>query len=371
MRPLLAGLGLAVCARLPRPAAACGAMFHRPGEMAEQRTFEAIFSPGDGQVQVDYKVIYQGGATEFGWVLPIPGAFLNLEDSTADFEALFAATNPELDLEEVKEGGCMAGNSKGEDGLGGGDDTGSAVDIVAQGFTGTYGYTVLEATDTSALVAWLDAHGWEMGASAEGLQAYVDEGGYQFVAVELAADHEGADDEEVYALPGIAIQYEGARVEWPARMARYGMDGLTHSILYVRGDQRARLSGGWTEVALPLVWDDGEAPDYLRYEAFPGELSAAGTERAFATVFAGPVAADVVGSDADEGWVTRFETLSQPDVHTADAVFAVDAGTEELRTLISNRGGCQKPEGALLLVLPGLGLLARRRLSRSSPRPRG
>jgi len=354
---LIALSGLAACALLLRPAQACGGFFHKPGELAEQRTFEAIFTPGPGQVQVDYKVIYAGAAADFGWVLPIPGAFLDLQDSQADFDGLRAETKADEDLKEIRHTGCGGADKSG--GLG---DTGTTgVDVVAQGFTGTYAYMVLEATDTTALTDWLTGHGWELGTSVDGLQAYIDDGGYQFVAVALQSDHEATSDDEAFELPGIAISYEGARVEWPARMARYGMQGLTHTVLYVRGQQRARITAGWTEVELPSVWDQGEEPDYMRYSAWPETLASIGQDQGFATVFAGPVDPSVIGIDSDAGWVTRFETLSMPEVHTADVVFGLDGGTDEMRTVISNRGGCNRPAGALFFLLPGVGLVALRR----------
>lgn len=339
------------------PALPCGGFFHAPGDMAEQRTFQAIFEPGDGQVRVDYRVIYQGAAQDFGWVLPIPGAFLSLGDGEVeDFEALAAATDPELDLKEARDSGCMGGGSKDGGGLGD-SGTGGTVEVVAQGFTGTYQYTVLEASGSQALLDWLSTHGWDVDASAEGIEAYVNEGGWQFVALALQAGHDEATDEDAFKLPPITLEYQGDRLAWPARLARYGMEGVVHTVLYVRGDQRARISGGWSEVAVPSLWDQGEDPDYMVNEAWPERLYEIGADQGFATVFAGPY---------EEGWVTRFEHRAPAEAFTADVDFAVDAGTEELHTVISNRGGCNKPAGAaLLLVLPALGLL--RRLGRPVP----
>lgn len=335
---------------LSAPALPCGGFFHAPGDMAEQRTFEAIYEPGDGQVRADYRVYYQGAAADFGWVLPIPGDFLSLGDGDMeDFDDLRDATEPERDLKEGKSGGCLVGGAKG----GGFDNGTEGVEVVAQGFTGTYAYTVLETTSSAALLGWLSDNGWQVETTADGIEDYVDEGGWQFVALAMQADHDDADDEEVFKLPPVTLEYTGDRLVYPARLARYGMTGAVHSILYVRGDQRARISEGWTEVELPSLWDQGEDPDYMENQAWPEELYQIGADQGFATVFAGPY---------QDGWVTRFENRAPVDAFNADVEFEVDAGDEELRTVISNKGGCNKPEGAafLLLLLPGLGMVRRR-----------
>lgn len=342
-------------ASLVSPALACGGFFPPPGYLAASNTQEAIFTPGDGEVKVEYRVLATGDAPDFGWIIPIPGEFLDLQAEEGEiFRDLNAATDPREELDEVKQGGCLRGASKGGDNAFDTGGAGGGVDVVAEGFSGPWEYVALTATSSDALVLWLDQHGFDVGPSGPSLDAYVADGTFQFVAITLSQEI----DEGVIEAPPVAIRYSGDRIVYPARMSRYSLAGTQHTILYVKGDQRARVSDGWAEADLPLVWDDGEDPDYMRYEAYPEAVADLGRDRGYAVTFAGMV---------DGVWVTRFETIASPEVHTADVQFAVDAGTAELHTLISNRGGCETPEGAEALLLPALvaaGAWGRRRARR-------
>ncbi len=325
---------------LIQPAHACGGLFHPPDDLAESETLEAILQPGDGFVQIDYRVIYRGDAESIGWVIPLPGAFESLEDGDESrFDDLRAETDPIEDLREFRNSGC---GDKSD-----GGDTGGLT-VVAQGFTGTYTWSALDATSSDALLGWLSGNGFELGDAGATIEEYVAEGGYQFLAVEVAEAPSGAS-----TLPPLSVRYSGDRVEYPARMARHGMDSYSHVVLYVLGDQRARISAGWTEQELPFVWDDGEDPDFVRYDLWPMALDDAGRAGAFAVIYAGEYGGDRV---------TRFEVRGASEIFSSDVVFAMDGGTEEMHTVLSNRGGCRAPEGAKgLLFLPGLWWLGRRR----------
>jgi Uncharacterized protein conserved in bacteria (DUF2330) len=334
-------------------AQACGGFYHEPGLLAESQSFEAIFEAGDGQVRADYRVLYSGDAADFGWVLPFPGAFVSLADgSSAAFDDLREGTAPDEDLVEPREPACRNDKGLANDG-GGFGDTGSAVEVVGEGFTGTYDYLVLEADSADALVDWLEERGWDLGESATAVDAYVADGVWRFLAIELAVT-EGEEQTSSRELPPISLVYEGDSLIYPARMARSGLTSSTHTTLYVKGDQRARISAGWTEIDVDLLWDDGEDPDYMRYSAWPEALAELGGEGSFGVVYAG---------EWEDGWLTRFETVADPEFYDNDVTFLLDAGTDAtVHTLISNRGGCNAPEGAALLWLgPGLWFLGRRR----------
>lgn len=337
------------------PAAhACAGFFHPPDRLAESNTQEVIFEQDGAEVVVEYRVNLEVDVKDFGWVIPIPGPFVTMEDGDADrFEDLRNSTEPEKDLKEIEEGGCGAKSMglKSDSANAGGGDTAGGVTIVYTGSTPTWSYVVLEATDSQDLLDWLAEHGWSVGDSAPSIEAYVAEGGFQFVAITLGIDEVESTVET--ELPPVRIRYEGSELLFPSRMAQYASEPMMHTTIYVMGDQRARVSDGWTQVDVPYVWDDGEAPDYMEYEAWPEKLAEIGDQGGYGLIYAGP-------APDGSGWVSRFETLAERGVHTVDAVFALDAGEEELHTVISNRGGCNKPEGAGLL-LPLFGVLWTRR----------
>lgn len=331
---------------------ACGGFYHEEARQAEAGWLEALFEPGDGFVEVTYEAGLTLDAARFGWVVPIPGPFVSLEDGDADrLGALFHETSARYDLEAESSGGCGAVAAK--DGAGNLSDSGGdrGVTVVDAGSTGTYDYTVLEATSTDALLAWLGDHGWPVGETAPALDAYVGDGGWQFVALALSADLDGESVVDTEVTP-IRIRYEGDRVVFPMRMNLGSALGLVRTIVYVAGDERARVAGGWGQRDLDLIHEPGEDSETLAYEALDAALADAGASRELALTFAGEI---------DGRFVSRFETAAAPENHDADAEFAVDAGTEPLHLLISNRTGCDRPEGAAAaLLLPGVALLLRR-----------
>ena len=250
----------------PSPALACAGFFHEDNALAESSYEEAIFQKGDGWVEVQYKVDLSVNTSDFGWVIPIPGEFQSFGDGdTALFTALFAETSPELDLEEPRQSGCGAA-SKGGD-LGGTSNYSDGVTLIYQGSTPSYDYSVVTADASDALLTWLSDNGWNPGETAASITDYVNEGGYQFVAVKTHIDPVTETVETT--LPPAKIRYSGDQIRYPARMGRYAQDTQLSSILYVLGDQRARISGGWDQVELPEVSDEGEDPDFVHYSEYP------------------------------------------------------------------------------------------------------
>lgn len=338
------------------PAWACGGMFGPPDSMALSHTQEAIFSRGDGEVQVDYRVLYNGDTTDFGWVIPIPGDFVSLKDTPdGTFDDLREATRPLEDLVNVSAGGCMGDAAlKGGDadtaGLDGERDLYPGIEVVGSGFTGTYAYTVLDAISADALLLWLEDNGLSVGPSGPTIEEYVAEGGWQWIAVKLETTT--TDAQETQKLPGVSIRYVGDRMVFPARMAQTSMAEEIHTIVYVKGDEAARASAGWTSAVLDRVYDEGESGNYLLYEAYPELLREGGARHEFQAIYAG---------EMDGTWVTRFEVLAEPENLTVDADFALDAGINPFHLVITNHaGGCA---GAMGWLAPGLllGLKRRRR----------
>lgn len=335
------------------PAWACGGMFGPPKSMALSNTQEAIFSLGDGEVQVDYRILYNGDTTDFGWVIPIPGDFVSLEDTPdGTFDDLRTATRPLEDFVDVSEGGCLGGTAlKGGDfDSAGGGDNGlyPGVEVIGSGFTGTYAYTVLEATNSDSLLLWLETNGLSVGPSGPTIEAYVAEGGWRWIAIKLETDN--TDAEETQKLPGVSIRYGGDRMVFPSRMAKSSMAEEIHTIVYVKGDQAARASAGWTSAVLEEVYEEGESGDYVLNEVYPQVLRVGGAGHEFQAIYAGEI---------DGTWVTRFEVLADPINHTVDADFALDAGTDAFQLVITNHaGGCS---GAAWWLAPGLLLGLRRR----------
>lgn len=341
----------------PTPALACAGFFHEDGALAESSYEEAIFQKGDGWVEVQYKVNLEVDASDFGWIIPIPGEFQSFGDGdSALFTNLFNTTAPELDLEEVESGGGCLDASKGGVLTDSANSTAGGITVVYQGSTPSYDYSVLAADSSDAMLAWLTENGWNPGESSAALEDYVNEGGYQFVAVKTHIDP--VTETVQTTLPPAKIRYSGDQIRYPARMGRYAQAEVLSSIVYVLGDQRARISGGWDQVEVPEIADEGEDPDYVHYTMYPETIAGIGRDGGYALTYAGAY---------KDGWVTRFETTAPREINSVDVEFAVDEGTDSpLHLVLSNTApaGCTTSGGARGLgMLALLGLLHRRRRS--------
>lgn len=322
----------------------CAGLVHDDEALAESGASETVFERLDGSVEVTYEVVYEGDATDFGWVVPIPGEVLEVVDGDAERLARLRTTSaPEVFVEAPAEAkkGCFGGSAKGGDGRA--NDAlagGNGVDVLAEGFTGTYGYAVVAADDAAALAAWADAGGWSLAGVQADLQHYLDLG-QPLVLFDLHPD--AAETGPARALPPITVRYAGDALAFPAVMARSG--GLEQrTTVYVLADSRADLVDGWSVVDLDEVNGAGEAADVLAER-----LRDLGADRTWARTWAG---------NAEGRFLTRFDLLAEAADHTDDAIFAPDGTTygQALAIYVWEPG-----EAWLLLPLGALLLGARRR----------
>ena len=347
-----------MAAAMTPDANACAGIFHEEGLLAESDTQEVILEDiGDGAVQVHYRAVYEGDSPDFGWIIPVPGVITDLDDGDlADFDDVRDVSQPIIDrfyesTSEDSSGGCGRA-SKGGDALNladtgyASDRAGNGVSVLAEGFTGTYDYALLEATDASELLQWLDDNGWSVGGSEADLEAYIADG-WQFAALGVAVD-EAETYEDGRELPPVTLTYEGD-MAFPARMARAAGAAEQRTTLYVIGDQRARITSGWSEGTLPKISGDINDDAEALYQDALRDLSA--DAATYAVTYS---------DDFDSRWLTRFDTLTPAADHTADPVLVVDAGDQKASTEIElHEGGATRRSnhrGLLLLLAPMLGL---------------
>lgn len=333
------------------PAAwACAGLVHVEGDLAESDHAEVVFATAGGEVEVSYRVGYTGTAAEFGWVIPVPGDVAAVEDGDADlFQRLRGLTAPTVSYETGSGsdgGGCALGCGSGSK-AGGSPTSTDGLTIVAEGFTGTYDFVVVEATDPAGLQAWLDAAGWS-GLAEEDLEHYVDLGA-SFVALSLHPDvattPSGGRD-----LPPLRVRYAGGEQRFPSVLARNAAVDTQRTTVWVVGDTRATVSG-WSSEDPTRLQANGLDPAVVFLDA----LGALGADQRWLRSWAGP---------GEGAFVTRFDTWAPAEVHDTDAVFAFEASTEELHTSIDATDGGGSTASLGLLV--GCGLWVRRRAQPSS-----
>ena len=111
---------------IAQAAVGCGGMFGPVGGEVFSDAQQVLFELDGATVQVEYLVDYGGDQVDFGWVIPIPGAFDTLEEGDpARFEELAWQTGPDITYVAEEQGGGCGPADKGEANLAGRSDQGS------------------------------------------------------------------------------------------------------------------------------------------------------------------------------------------------------------------------------------------------------
>lgn len=238
---LAAALSVSVTLLRPDSVEACGCFSPpepTPDELdyaVNQESEMIIFEVGETTVSAHVLIRYQGKASTFAWIVPVPNApGLELSETFA-FAFLDEATRPEIDV-EVRDL-CPAPNyvctrhdpcpfdggwGPGSDASAPSQDAGPVppmpppVDVIGRETIGAYETITFGAGDAAAAVAWLREEGFLVNASsAPFMQPYAD-AGMVFVAARLVA---GADVDEIRPLK---MTYEGTVPMIPLRLTAVG-----------------------------------------------------------------------------------------------------------------------------------------------------
>jgi hypothetical protein len=363
------GLLLAVGTAWP-----CAALLTRDGgALATSDAQEVILERNDAGVLTRYRVSYDGDAESFGWLIVTRGTVGEGDITEADeglFDELREATQPRITVYEMatdaddaafwggRGRGCGCNDSKGmsksadDVALSGGGsnafgDTGG-ISITAEGFAGPFAYTALAATDSDALVNWLEENDFSLGETASTLEHYIEEGDFTFVAVSLIPDTAETPGEG-RTLPALAIQSDAEQMEFPARMALTGMAEELRTTVWVLGEETAEAVEGWGSAP---VYDIGGGSDpMLDYDELLRD-NANAEEKRYVTPFTGEV---------DGRWVTRFDTLAHRSLHTDDPVFDYTGHREEWHLEIIVDEGYEGAAIWFWMSIFGMGIASRRR----------
>jgi hypothetical protein len=200
----LALLGLAL--GYTTDASACGCFTPPDPSVPIVQAGERIaFAMADGQVTAHIQIQYQGSATDFGWLLPLPSV-PTLELGTDElFTQLLATTQPKYKLTRVYDGNCSfdpsrgfglggtpsANGGGGSGGQGGGDTPGSP--LVYQDSIGPYDYAVLKADTKDAMLQWLSDNRYFVPAGTDdAIGPYIRPGSF-FLALKLKSGNSVGD----------------------------------------------------------------------------------------------------------------------------------------------------------------------------------
>ncbi len=229
-------LGLA----LSPAAQACGGFFCDNNQPVEQNAERIIFSidEEEGVVESHVQIFYQGPSSEFAWVVPVPNNPEVFLSSTAMFDMLSRQLAPSFFLNISEEGKCTEPFSFGRneyalDSAASPETDSSGVAVVQSGQVGPYDMVVLQASDTTELITWLQDNGYDLPAALDPVLApYVAQESY-FLGLKLAKDRDAGDIEP------IAFSYAGTQPSVPIQLTSVAAAPDMRLETYIFSDHRA------------------------------------------------------------------------------------------------------------------------------------
>ncbi len=332
---------------LIHPAFACGGFVPKPGEIVSSDAQQALYDIGSDSVTVTYRARYRGDATDFAWVVAVPGPIAEVGLGDAErLDAIQLESAPVVDVDPSigTASGCGCGGSAGLNSKGDatGDDGG--VEVTGHGFAGNLEYTTLTAENADSLNQWLTDNGYDTSLIADSVTGYVEDViGYEWVAVRLVpeltetgSDTAGGSDGAPVLVDPLEITYGPANdgtlhASFPAKLGVSSSAESVRTEIYVLATGFATLSGwdvaegGGTTAEQPY---DIIVPDYVSPEGMYGGLlsSVGGTVPRMFLAYAN--AYDDAGASR---WLTRYDSIVSPATNTLDPVFT-DSGKERVES---------------------------------------
>jgi len=315
---LAALLAAAACSGIASPHAdACGGFFCQVVPI-DQAAEQIIFRQTGNQVTAVVLIQYQGDATEFSWVVPVPGVPELSVGSDLVFQPLELATRPQFILETR---GALCPGSLLDEFVRGGLASGApdfsneddGVQVLERLAVGPFAIEIVTSDDAQALATWLTDNDYDLTDRGRELIApYVDEG-MNFVAVRLQQD-QGVGD-----IQPLIMRYVSEKPTIPIRLTAVAAMPDMGVVVWLLGPSRA----------VPLNYLH-VVPNYTLLNWYAGTLNAYASYQGLITAAMNEVggqgfATDYAGRDLDVlAQLPSVQTFTQE--MTALAGIADDAG---------------------------------------------
>lgn len=280
---LLTALGLAAYAP---DASACGCFAPpSPAEPVVQAGERIVFAHEDGKVVAHIQIQFQGDASEFAWLVPVPKVPELRLGSEELFTRIQEQTNPQFVLNRT--GNCGGGGPT--IGCAGSADFAAIADegrqnsdpvAVEVSSAGPYDYAVVRADEKQPMVDWLNENRFFVPAgTAEAMDPYIRPGAY-FLALKLRAG------ETVGSLQPVVLEYEAELPMIPIILTSVAAVPDMGVLVWVLGESRA-IPHNYQHVEI-----NEEHVDWINGASNYGEVVARAIDEAdgghaFVTEFAG------------------------------------------------------------------------------------
>jgi hypothetical protein len=266
-------------------AAACGGFFCDNQAPIAQAGEEIVFAVEDGEVVAHVRIQYQGSASDFAWVVPVPAAPVLGTGTDELFVQINARTLPSfttrIDVWEECSSFNFGGSDAASEGEGEAEGEGG-VDVEFRGAVGPYDAAVLTSDDPGALRTWLTDNGYDLPEGTDELLDPYVKAGDHFVALRLLNDRTVGD------LVPLVLRFPWDRPCIPIRLTAIALVPNLLIRTWILGEERA-IPVNYNHVLLDLAkinWECGASNYTDVVTAAADEASG----RAFVTEYAGPSA---------------------------------------------------------------------------------
>lgn len=366
MRSLAMAAMIGLCASMGWSDGGFVAVPQGVAETADQRAI--IIDAGNTETLV-LQTGYDGDASDFAWLIPVPTRIHAAEAvATVDpavFDALDRVTSPVRIASVGTSGACGCAGSEGT------REVADGVTVWETLRVDDYDVAVLSADESANLARWLTDNGYALPSGNEDtLQYYVDRDSF-FVALKIApADEQAGGDGRTQA-PGvpatedlrpITLTFAIDDLVFPLRISRISTRERVEVLLYVLAPHRVRGGNHATaEIDVPDVYA-GE--DFTAaYDAWFEEALEDTGDSGLVVEFAGriraglyPELAELIGPD-EEYFLTRLRTRLRAEDMAEDIVLVRAASDEQFSVIVDAGGTRTRGLIAFALLLGGLGSL--------------
>jgi len=353
---------------------------HGVANSADQR---AIIIDRGGAETIVLQTAYDGDASDFAWVVPLPELISGGDAiGTADprvFDVLHDLTAPRSVGSQYAASAGVCGCAGSE-----GARVENGVTVWETLRVEDYDVAVLSAAESTDLTAWLAGNGYGLPAgSGDTLQYYVDKQWF-FVAFKIAPVDDGGNvgdgglgppgaGQSGEELRPITITFPTRQLVFPLRISRVSTRDRVEVLLYIMASHRMDGDNYTTvEVGTPATWL-GDDFDRTYDGWFEGTIADAGG-KALVVEYAGWVPEYALDGPAFDGldlpggarFVTRLRTRLRPAQMDADVMMVAAASDEHFSVVVGDAYGLLRGGAGLgMLLLAGVQGLAFR-----SPRGR-
>ncbi|MGI5816747.1 MAG: DUF2330 domain-containing protein [Armatimonadota bacterium] len=343
-------------------------VFEGVAETADQRAI--VIDHGNAQTIV-LQTGYDGDASEFAWVIPLPTRIAGATAvSTADpaiFETLHDLTAPRyLAGYEGSSGICgCAGAGGGTDG----SPTLGGVTVWDSFSVDRWDVAVLSAQESGELATWLNDNGYAFGTGDDAMLAYYVNKGWYFVAFKISphADTGGGGGGEQFR--PLSLTFATGEPVFPMRISGVSTTRRVEVLIYVLSAGRVEAKNYTTApIKARSIWSGSDFDTV--YDGWFEETIADAGGRALVVEYAGAVPQwwvdrppfDAILQQGRSYYVTRMRTRLTPEQMTEDIVIGAAAERDDLQVVAGSGMAALRGRLALAaLLLAGVQGVALRR----------